>query len=71
MAHLTSHMSYLAMELPGLVIILGTPSIKNGLVVHFHQLPLRAMAEMSKHSAQNSKRSLGHLYESLLKKVII
>lgn len=44
--------SYLAVQLPGSVVLLGTPSVKNGLVVHLDQLPFGAVAEVSKYSIE-------------------
>lgn len=44
--------SYLAVQLPGSVVLLGTSPIENRLVVHFDQLPFRAVAKVSKHSAE-------------------
>lgn len=49
--HSTSALfSYLAVQLPGSVVLLSTTSVENGLVVHFNQLPFRAVAEVAKHS---------------------
>lgn len=49
------HLSpYLAVQLPGSVVFLGTTPIENGLVVHFDQLPFRAVTEVAKHSADDT-----------------
>lgn len=44
--------SYLTVQLPRSVVFLGTTSIKNGLIVHFYQLPLRSVTEVSKHTIE-------------------
>lgn len=50
--------SHLAVELPSPVVLFCTSPIKNGLVVNFHQLPLWAVAEMSKHSTEYSRKCI-------------
>ena len=45
---------YLAVQLPGSVVLLSTASVENGLVVHFDQLPFGAVAEVPKHPADDT-----------------
>ena len=45
---------YLAVQLPGSVVLLSTASVENGLIVHFDQLPFRAVAEVPKHPADDT-----------------
>lgn len=49
---------YLAVQLPGSVVFLGTPSVENGLVVHLDQLPFGAVAEVSKHATRFVMRKI-------------
>lgn len=41
---------YLIEQVPGLVVFLGAAPAEDRFVVHFHQLPLRAKAEVAKNS---------------------
>lgn len=43
-------MVYLIEQVPGLVVFLGAAPAEDRFVVHFHQLPLRAKAEVAKNS---------------------
>lgn len=55
---------YLIEQVPGLIVLLGAMPAEDRFVVHFHQLPFGAEAEVAK----NSKR-LGEEWERQMEKV--
>lgn len=46
---------YLIVQMPGLVVILGTPTAEERLVIHLDQLPLRTETEVPKNSEHGRK----------------
>lgn len=47
---------YLVVQMPGLVVILGTPAAEERFVIHLDQLPLRTEAEVPKNSEQGRQK---------------